>query len=205
MGYAPSEALRDPVRLTALRGTALLDSPPEPAFDRLTRLAAHLLRAPVAIVSLVDDTRAYFKSGYGIPASVRELPLASAPCQHAVASRLPLVIEDSRTDPRTCDFPPIPGLDVIAYAGAPLRTAAGEVLGTFCVIDTVPRRWTGHDMELLETLAESVMTEVGLRASVHEATTQAAAAGALAAERDELLERIPEALLTVDARWRSSS
>src|SRR5687767_12153776 len=92
-------------RLEALRQTGLLDSSPEPSFDRLTRLSSKFLNAPVALVSLVDAHRQFFKSSLGLPepwASRRETPLSHSFCQHVVTSREPLVIEDARVHPLVC-------------------------------------------------------------------------------------------------------
>jgi GAF domain-containing protein len=144
--------LADPARLEALRETALLDSPAEGAFDRLTRLAARLLRAPVALVSLVDVDRQFFKSCVGLPgpfAEARETPLSHSFCQHAVERGQPLVIDDARMHPLVRENAALRDLDVIAYAGIPLRTVDGVVLGSFCVIDHVPRRWTVDDLATL--------------------------------------------------------
>ena len=205
MASAPPAAVRDRARLDALRATGLLDTPSEPEFDRFTRLAAQVLRAPVALVSFVDEERQYFKSCVGLPealAGQRELPLSHSFCQHAVASRLPLVVEDARLDPLLRDNPLVTELGVVAYAGAPLTAPGGAVIGTFCVIDMVPRRWSEDEVQLLTTLAAAVGTEIALRGAARAADEQAARATAIAAERDELLEGIPEALLTVDAGWR---
>src|SRR3954466_11791645 len=103
---APLAVLSDPVRLGALRSTALLDSPPEEAFDRLTRLASHALNVPVALVSLVADDRQFFKSCLGVRergASRRGPPVSPSFCKHAVAWGEPLVIEDARETPLVRD------------------------------------------------------------------------------------------------------
>ena len=92
-------AARDPERVGALQATGLLDSDVDPAFDRIARLAAQVLNAPVALVSLVDADRQFFKSCLGLPepwASQRETPLSHSFCQHAVASREPLIVDDAR-------------------------------------------------------------------------------------------------------------
>ena len=92
-------AARDPDRVSALQETGLLDSDADPAFDRIARLAAQVLNAPVALVSLVDADRQFFKSCLGLPepwASRRETPLSHSFCQHAVASREPLIVDDAR-------------------------------------------------------------------------------------------------------------
>ena len=158
-------------RLAALHDTALLDSPSEEAFDRLTRLATRLLHVPVALVSLVDADRQFFKSCIGLPepwASARETPLSHSFCQHAVQRASPLVIEDAREHPLVRDNLAIPDLGVVAYAGIPLATGDGLVLGSFCVIDHVPRRWTDDELATLHDLAAAVATAIELRALTRE-------------------------------------
>src|SRR3954468_7512980 len=166
---ATPAVLSDPRRLQALRSTALLDSPPEEAFDRLTRLASHALNVPVALVSLVADDRQFFKSCLGVAepwASRRGTPLSHSFCQHAVASGEPLVIEDARETPLVRDNLAIRDLDVIAYAGFPLTTSDGAVLGTFCAIDSQPRTWSDADLAFVREMAQSAMTEIELRTAV---------------------------------------
>src|SRR3954465_3812317 len=166
---APPAVLSDAGRLEALEATALLDSPPEEAFDRLTRLASPALNVPVALVSLVPGARRFFKSCIGVAepwATRRGTPLSHSFCQHAVASGEPLVIEDAREDPLVRDNLAIPDLDVIAYAGVPLKTSDGAVLGTFCAIDHEPRAWSEADLAFVREMAQSVMTEIELRSAV---------------------------------------
>ena len=163
---APAAVLADPARLAALRATALLDSEPEQGFDRLTRLASYVLGVPVALVSLVDEDRQFFKSCIGLPEpwnSRRGTPLSHSFCQHAVASKEPLVIEDARQHPLVSTNLAIRDLDVIAYAGFPLATSDGCVLGTFCAIDSQPRTWTDDELSFVKEMAESAMTEIELR------------------------------------------
>ena len=100
---------------------------------------------PVALVSLVDADRQFFKSCLGLPepwASARETPLSHSFCQHAVARREPLVVDDAREHEVLRDNPAIRDMGVVAYAGIPLIDAAGHALGTLCVIDSQPRHWT---------------------------------------------------------------
>lgn len=166
------DALHDPRRLAALRRTALLNSPAEEAFDRLTRLAARVLHVPVVLVSLVDEDGQFFKSCIGLPepwASRRWTPLSLSFCQHAVASGEPLVIADAREHPLVRDNLAIPQLGVIGYAGIPLITSDGYALGSFCAIDSQPRVWTDDDIALLRDLAAAVMTEIELRTASSEA------------------------------------
>ncbi len=205
--------LRDPERVAALRQTALLDTPPDEAFDRLARLAARLLSAPVALVSLVDEDRQFFKSciGLGEPwSTLRETPLSHSFCQHAVAARAPFVVEDARTHPLVSDNLAIGDLGVVAYAGIPLMGSEGHVIGTLCVIDDEPRQWTASDVSTLVDLAAAVVTESELRAAV------AAAAGrerrrallleagpllAASLDEQETLERLAKLVVPRLADW----
>ena len=191
-------ALQDAHRLAALRRTALLDGGREEAFDRLTRLAATILRAPIALVSLVDVDRQFFKSAIGLPepvASERQTPLSHSFCQHTVVSGTPLIIVDAREHPLVRDNTAIPDLGVVAYAGIPLVTSDGHVLGSFCVIDHQPRVWTAPDIAILKDLAAAVMTEIELRVTVWEATARAA-------EREDLLARAQDAQTQAEAAVR---
>ncbi len=168
---AVSPVVRDPSRLAALRRLALLDTPAEESFDRLTRLAARVLGAPVALVSLVDEDRQFFKSCVGLPepaATERGTPLSHSFCQHVVSGREPLLVEDARTHPLVMDNLAVSELGVAAYLGMPLITSDGYELGTLCVIDTSPRSWSPADVEVLRDLAASVLTEIELRAAMRE-------------------------------------
>jgi PAS domain S-box-containing protein len=177
--------LGNPARLTALERRGLLDSPPDEALDRLTRLAAGLLRAPVALVSLVDDHRQFFKSAVGLPepwASRREAPLSHSLCQHVVAAAAPLRVDDAPQHPIGRDNLAVAELGVVAYLGMPLISADGHALGSFCVIDSQARTWAEDEIAVLRDLAAAVMTEIELRTVVREAEA-AARAAALAQQR----------------------
>ena len=159
------EKIQDAERLATLERTSLLDTPPEEAFDRLTRLATTLLRVPVALVSLVDGNRQFFKSCVGLPeplASLRQTPLTHSFCKHVVASGEPLILSDIRHSSFK-DDPSVFGLGEMAYTGIPLTTTEGQTLGSFCVVDTRPREWTDEEIETLRSLASSVMTEIAAR------------------------------------------
>jgi GAF domain-containing protein len=164
-------AARDARRVEALQQTGLLDSDVTPEFDRHARLAAQVLNAPVALVSLVDSDRQFFKSCLGLPepwASARESPLSHSFCQHAVAMREPLVVSDAREHEVLSTNLAIRDMGVVAYAGIPLIDRDGHALGTLCVIDSQPRNWTSHQVQLLSDLAASVVTEIELaRAASH--------------------------------------
>ena len=153
-------------RLEALKRTNLLDSESEPAFDRLTELACIFLDTPVALVSLVDKDRQFFKSARGLPepwASRRETPLSHSFCKHVVISKRPFVIGDAPQDPVVCDNLAIPELGVVAYLGIPLFSADGHAIGSFCGIDSKSREWTRRQIRVMVLLADSVMSEISLR------------------------------------------
>lgn len=163
--------MRDEARLEALYATGLLDSPPEEAFDRLTRLVRRLLGVPVSLVSLVDADRQFFKSSTGLPepwASLRQTPLSHSFCQHVVASQQPLVISDARAHPLVRDNLAVRDLNVIAYLGIPLRTPDGQVIGSLCAIDNTHRPWSEEDEDTLSELAALVMTEIALQHQLRE-------------------------------------
>jgi len=168
--HASGSAVHAPERLAELRRSGLLDSPPEESFDRLTRLTSTVLNVPVALVSLVDSDRQFFKSCVGLAqpwSSERQTPLSHSFCQHVVESRRALVISDAREHPVLRDNVAIRDLGVIAYAGAPLITPDGHVLGTLCAIDHKPRHWTTEQVEILCNLAGSVLSEIQLHAVQH--------------------------------------
>lgn len=188
-----SSVIRDPERLAALRHAQLLDTAMEEAFNRLTRLASKMIGAPVSLISLVDEGRQFFKSSVGLQepwASRREMPLTHSFCQYAVATGAPLIINDARAHPLVHDNLAIADLGVIAYAGVPLVDNAGQALGSFCVIDTQPREWTEHEMDILRDLAAMVMTEIELRMATREAELRAAEAEQQRVQKAAVLERL---------------
>jgi GAF domain-containing protein len=161
-------------RIRALCELDILDSPPEAAFDDITRLAAELCVTPVALVSLVDGTRQWFKSRIGIEVTHTSRDVAF--CAHALHSPDLLEVTDATLDPRFADNPLVTGGPGIRfYAGAPLLTPDGEVLGTLCVIDWTPRSLDDRQRRALRTLADQVMTQMRLRRQLHlQAHTEAA-------------------------------
>lgn len=150
-------------RLQALRRYDILDTPPETAFDRITALAARLFNVPIALVSLVDESRGWFKSCYGfdLPEVERDTTL----CSFALLDKDVLVIPDTRQDSRLVCNPFVqsePGLRF--YAGAPLITEDGFILGTLCLLDTKPRNaLTPEQTATLADLAAMVIDELELR------------------------------------------
>ena len=147
-------------RLLALHALGILDSPPDERFDTLTRLATRLFGVPIAAVSLIDEHRPWFKSCAGLP--VRETPREVSFCGHAILGSEVLVVEDARLDVRFADNPLVLGAPHIRfYAGSPLVGPDGSRLGTLCVIDRRPRRFSAEDGTLLRDLAR--LAELELR------------------------------------------
>ncbi|MBW3619957.1 MAG: GAF domain-containing sensor histidine kinase [Actinobacteria bacterium] len=158
--------LDDAERLRVLAETGLVDSPPEDTYDLYTRLVVRNLTVPVALISLVDDTRQFFKSQIGLPepwAGRRETPLTHSFCQHVVTSAAPLAIDDAPRHALVCDNLAIPDLGVVAYAGAPLRAPDGSILGSLCAIDHQPRTWTDDELATLDDLAAAASGEIAAR------------------------------------------
>lgn len=162
----PVDRIADPARLAELFETGLLRSGTHPGLDRLTRTAARVLHVPTALVSLVDLDEQVFASqvGLGQPwSSLGRTPLTYSFCKHVVHDDAPLVITDAPRDSRVSGNPAVEDLGVVAYAGFPLRTPDGRVLGSFCVIDTVVREWTTDELALLHDLAGAAESEIALR------------------------------------------
>ena len=164
-GDTPARIFRDPARLDALRESGLMNAPAVEAMDRLTRVAAMALGVAAAQVNLITDHRQITRSsnGPGAPPAGREVPLAASYCKHAVAADEPVVVEDTRSDPRVRDNPATEELGIAAYAGVPIRNPEGQVLGTLCVYDHRPRRWTPAELDLLRDLAGLATGDVGAR------------------------------------------
>ncbi len=163
--------INDPGRLAALKTVALLDTPAEEAFDRLSRLAVKFTKSPVALVSLVDRDRQFFKSVVGLPEpwiTCRQTPLSHSFCKYNLVAGAPLAVPDARKHALFRDNPAIRELNVVAYLGIPLVTKDGHVIGSFCVIDARQRDWKISDIETLTELAAAVMTEIELRTEIAE-------------------------------------
>ena len=148
----------------------LLDRSAPTAFQGLTRLAAALLEAPVALISIIDEScdRQVFASQLGLSASWAkrgETPLSHSFCQYVKTRNAPLVVPDARCDPQVRDNLAIRDLGVVAYLGMPIHDPKGNPLGAICVIDKTPRNWSQRDQELLQDLAVCVSDEILLRAS----------------------------------------
>lgn len=158
----PREPPDEAQRLQRLVAFDILDSLPEGAYDDLVRLASHLLDAPIALISLVDANRQWFKARVGLDAT--QTPRDISFCGHAVFEREMLVVSDARLDPRFADNPLVEGdPEIRFYAGAPLQLDDGHVLGTLCVIDRRPRTITAQQRAMLQALARQVLQLLELR------------------------------------------
>ena len=169
---APRRAVQpEPERLQALYHYQVLDSPPEPSFDRLTALAARLFDAPIALVSLVEQERQWFKSAHGL--CERQTSTSVSFCKHTLSSDSVLVVPDAAVDPRFADNGLVTGAPHIRfYAGAPLITPDGYNLGSLCIIDHSPRVGLSEaDRRTLQDLADIAVDELELRRAYQEAET----------------------------------
>jgi diguanylate cyclase (GGDEF)-like protein len=196
----PSDEL---ARLDALRRYGILDSAPEPAFDRLTAIVARVLEVPIALVSLIDVERQWFKSCVGL-GDTTETSRDVAFCAYAIHSDEVFVIPDATADPRFAGNPLVTGEPYIrAYAGAPLRTSDGFRLGTLCAIDRRPRAFTADQLAMVKDLAHVVIGEMEqlrtLRA-LRRAEEQIAERVSIL---EALLESAGEGIVVADAHGRT--
>ena len=193
-----------PRRLAAVRATGLLDTGAEESFDRLTALARQLLGTPFAFLTVVDDERSFWKSRLGIAEDgPRQNTLAESFCQYVVDRGEPMVLADVRADERTGQNPSIESMGVVAWAGFPVHTPDGQVMGTLCVVDTEVHPWSEDDVRVLEQLAAIAGREVALRAALVRAD-DALQVARHERERARFFARIGELLtagLELDAVW----
>jgi anti-sigma regulatory factor (Ser/Thr protein kinase) len=152
-------------RLAALKRYRILDTDPERAFDDLTLLASHICGTPIALISLIDADRQWFKSRVGL--SMAETSRSVSFCTHAIEQRDLYVVPDARHNVKFRDNPFVAVENGIRfYAGAPLVTPQGYALGTLCVLDNVPRTLTPEQVEALEALKRQVEAQLELRANL---------------------------------------
>ena len=150
------------LRLQALQRYDVLDTAPEEAFDRITRLARTVLQMPIVLVSLVDRERQWFKSRQGMQAA--QTPRNISFCTHTIQSNKLLMVPDTHADARFASNPMVSGPPHIRfYIGVPLRTREGHNIGALCSMDTKPRELTDDQIEMLKDLARLVMDELELR------------------------------------------
>jgi GAF domain-containing protein len=148
----PSLPPDEPARLSALHALSILDSPPEERFDRITRFATRLFDVPIALITLVDAERQWFKSCQGLQAS--ETPRSISFCGHTILGDRAMVIPDARLDERFADNPLVAGAPHIRfYAGFPISAPNGSRIGTLCIADYRPRQMDQTQLDTLHELA----------------------------------------------------
>jgi GAF domain-containing protein len=154
--------INEVARLAALQKYAILDTDPEQGFDDLTLLASYVCRTPIALISLVDENRQWFKSKVGL--SVSETSREVAFCSRAILEKDVFVVPDTLEDDRFRDSPLVVSEPRIRfYAGAPLITEEGYALGTLCVIDRTPRKISPEEAEALKALSRLVLAQLEFR------------------------------------------
>jgi PAS domain S-box-containing protein len=184
-------------RLRALWRYEVLDTVEEVDFDSLAKLAAHILEVPTALISLVDTDRQWFKARYGLEA--RELPRDISFCGHVVDGGEPLVVPDAHLDPRFADNPLVTGdPNIRFYAGMPLRTPDGYVLGSLCAIDHVPRTPTASQLEMLAILSRQVIVLLEKRRAGLAVAADRDAAVAAASRMTAMFEVMAEGVVVQD-------
>lgn len=180
-------------RLQALRSYKILDTDPEKAFDDLVILAAHICETPVALISLIDSERQWFKSKVGV--SISETSSEVSFCARAIQQPDLFVVPDASKDPRFSSNPfVISDPKIRFYAGAPLSSSDGYPLGTLCVVDVVPRQLTPSQENVLLALSRQVQAQLELRKNLMELRTALQERDRAEAERDHSLLELRQAL-----------
>jgi len=174
-------------RIAAVRRYEILDTPADGEFDRITALAARRLKVPIAIISIVDEERIWFKSHHGV--DVTQIGRDPGLCASAILGSGPYILNDAKTDPRALANPLVAGdFGLRFYAGVPLTTSDGYNLGTLCVLDKEPRPVSQEQIDDLSDLASIVMDQLEFRLSARralsEASTSLKRAGLLSREID---------------------
>lgn len=188
-------------RMDAVRRYDILDTPPDGAFDRIAAVAAEIFSVPIAIVSVVDTDRIWFKAHHGL--DVTQIDREPGLCASAITGSEPWIVTDAIADPRTLTNPLVAGdFGLRFYAGAPLTTHDGFNLGTLCVIDQEPREVTPQEAKLLVKLAQVVVDELELRRSARIAVDAAEQAQARIEEQASLLDLTQDAIFVKDLEHR---
>lgn len=187
-------------RLAALYECNLLDSEPEQAFDDIAHLAAYICQTPIALISLIDAERQWFKAKVGLEASETHRDLAF--CAHAILQEEIFIVPDAFADPRFAANPLVTGEPYVRfYAGVPLITSQGLPLGTLCVIDHVPRTLTPEQISALKILANQVVRQIELRRSFSDLERVAILRQPTVKKRRQFLKIIAAGLGTASTVW----
>lgn len=188
------------IRLAAVRRYDILDTPADGSFDHVTALAAELFSVPIAIISLVDHDRIWFKSHHGLDA--KQIDRAPGLCASAILQNGPWIVCDAKTDVRALSNPLVAGeFGLRFYAGVPLRTSDGFNLGTLCIIDREPRAASEQEIARLARLASVVMDQMELRLSSRRAVADLSA---MVTEKDTALRRSELLAKEIDHRVSNS-
>lgn len=188
-------------RLAALKRYQILDTAPEVEFEDIIALVKTVLNAPIAAISLIDSDRQWFKAITGV--DVSETPRSIAFCDHTIRDDTPLKVADATRDPRFADNPLVTGApDVRCYRGVPLRSPDGYNIGSLCVLGDAPRVFSEDEIEVLQSFASLIVSQMELRlVSRHDTLTGALTRSAFEARLKsefESVEKTPKALLLLD-------
>jgi serine phosphatase RsbU (regulator of sigma subunit) len=191
--------LNDRRRLAAVRRSQLLDTPPDEPFDRLATLARDLLDARVALVTVVDSRRSYWKARIGVdqlPGDRPEHLVHVSFSQYVLDARGPVLVDDTRHDPRTRDNPSVDDMGIGSWAGYPVFSPDGQVLGSLSVMDDEPRHWSDRDRRVLDAMSRAVSNEIALRMATADAQHAAERARRLADRSAHMALVLQRSLLT---------
>ena len=181
--------MSEPERLAALHRYRILDTDPEQAFDDLTLLASYVCETPIALITLVDANRQWFKSKVGLSAS--ETSRSVSFCSHAIKQTGLYIVQDATNHETFRENPFVTGdMNIRFYAGAPLITPDGQALGTLCVIDRVPRTLTAAQIDALEALRRQVQAQLELRVNLIELEKALAERDRAEAEQSALVTKL---------------
>jgi GAF domain-containing protein len=191
----PAKPANEQQRLATLRGYEILDTEPEAAFDDLTLLASYVCQTPVALISLIDADRQWFKSKIGV--SVTETSRDIAFCASAILQPDVFMVPDTSKDERFAENPLVVSEPKVRfYAGATLMTQ-GQALGTLCVVDRVPRELTPEQLEALRALSRQVLAQLELRRNLVRLEQSLAARDRAEAEKERTLRELKAALANI--------
>src|SRR5690242_3264345 len=198
MGWKSPKPANDAERVTAVKSYHLLDTAPEIAYDEISELAAQICQCPVAVIGLVDETRDWKKSTYGLPPDFRSIPRELSICSSTICGTDLVISPDLSKDERYRDNPTVLGEPNLRfYCGVPLINPQGYALGTICVIDFEPRELTFEQTEAVRRLSHQVVSQFELRRSMLELERRMAELAEARSEAERQRERSERLLLNI--------